>query len=1405
MSNARNRIPILMVLLMLLVPLSALVTEGTQKTVLQAENKVDVSSTISSTVEQFGWGNQTTFAGSSTDDASQVLVLENHSVIITRKGSTTLSNGTNSNTNGSSTVLVLIYDLNNTLIKHYHFGGSSSTLSNSEVHAVAKNPLGGFAISGCYWGGAAFIGTHRFSSYGSNEDCFHGFLVSFNSSFEVDYAKEMIAYSSNIASQYTWSNLAIDDSGNIFMSGIYKSCNSNSCLYFFDTDNSGNVKKPPAVSSYCGTSSDSNTGYVYVAKISASGAWQWVNVAGGTTTAPVVYDIEYLNGSIFIAGTFQSCLYGAGGSSWSSTSTANFGTYSFTSQSKCWSSGTSVSCSSFTRAFVASITSSGSWDQLINTSGEIILSPTYVPVNPPRNLDLNSEGATLLIAGQYTSQSWGMKFGDYTLPSTGKNSFFGKFAANLSYLDSFTIGSSTDQASCPLFHIDNGSIWVTAKYHDDFVLDNTTYVRSMKGEVFAKLDTNFDVSSMIDLSGTDPDNCKELSSIGSKSDSYFALVQDVMGATIGSTTYPTSSGSFPAVVEFGDDYDGDSVANAIDNDDDGDNVLDIADACPRGMIFQSRLATDRDQDGCRDSDEDSDDDGDGKLDNSDQCATGTMYWIRNSTTDYDDDGCNDASEDFNDDNDNYQDYEDMCPRLVGNSTYSNEKGCPDDDGDGRANLTDPFPSDPNEWKDTDQDGVGDNGDAFPYDATQSNDTDSDGYGDNSNGNSGDACPSTWGNSTLDRYGCVDSDGDGYSNIGDDFPYNPTQHNDRDGDGYGDNQSSNATEVDAFPSDGTQWNDTDGDGHGDNKYGTQGDHFPNNPNRWQDSDEDGYANEDDAFDNDATQWNDTDGDGYGDNPNGSNPDAFPNDPTEWRDGDGDGVGDNSDAFPVDATQWNDTDGDGHGDNKYGNQGDHFPNDPTRWRDSDEDGVADEDDAFPNDPTQQYDRDGDGYGDNATGNNADEFPDDSTEWEDSDNDGVGDNSDLFPYDPTQISDEDGDGYGDNPSGSNADAFPQDETRWSDTDGDGVANQDDAFPNDATQWADTDGDGYGDNPNGTNPDVFPEDATQHADRDGDGFGDNPVGMNADAFPSDTTQWSDQDGDGYGDNPTGRLPDQFPNNPTQYIDADGDGLGDNQSGTDADPYLNDFDNDGYPDSEDPLPKLASPGDKDNDGVPDAEDVFPEDFRESKDSDGDGEGDNADVDDDNDGWTDIDEIRQGADPMSSSSQPVEGFEVLIPSTQISLGAWDIIGILTGVPLALWIGLGLLTRGERGRRFEDDLDQAESLEELNIIAARYESSLMWKMIGPHQGLRLERIRTEIERDRFAAQLKSLPEIKTDTEQLPSASAVSTSQPAESSSPPDASVEAQKTDEAGYEWYKDSGGTTYYRPAGSGNDWQEHKG
>ena len=864
--------------------------------------------------------------------------------------------------------------------------------------------------------------------------------------------------------------------------------------------------------------------------------------------------------------------------------------------------------------------------------------------------------------------------------------------------------------------------------------------------------------------------------------------------------------------------------------------------------------------------------------------------------------------DLDDDGDQFADDADSCPIEWGNSSWDRE-GCPDDDGDGVSNLGDEFPRDATQQFDADQDGYGDNAlgtrgddcpttygesrrnnvwgcvdtdydgwddgsDAFPYQSSQWNDSDGDGFGDEFSGFQGDACPSTFGNSTVDAFGCVDGDGDGHSNAGEDFPLNPTQHRDRDGDGYGDNQSAAATQVDAFPLDGTQWNDTDGDGHGDNPYGTLGDWFPNDPSRWEDTDRDGHANEDDAFVNDPTQWNDTDGDGYGDNANGSRADQFPNDANEWGDADGDGVGDNSDAFPFDGSQSSDRDGDGYGDNPNGFNADAFPDDATRHRDSDGDGVADEDDLFPNDGSQTQDADNDGFGDAANGTRPDAFPDDPTEWSDLDGDGVGDNSDAFIQDGTQWNDTDGDGYGDNLNGNGGDAFPNDPSRWSDLDGDGVADEDDAFPSeptqqtdrdgdgygdasngaeadlfpdDSTEWSDSDndgvgdnsdrfrfdptqttdrdGDGYGDNATGTNGDAFPDEATQWSDIDGDGLGDNLLGLNPDAFPNDATQWNDTDGDGYGDNLNGRNADLFPDNPTQHADADGDGLGDNQSGTEADPSLNDLDNDGYTDDEDTLPKLASPGDKDNDGVSDEEDAFPDDFRESKDSDGDGEGDNADPDDDNDGWTDVNEIREGRDPYNSASQPVEGFEVVLPGTQVSLGAWDLIGVFTGVPLGLWISVGLLTRSGRARRFEVELDQAEDRQALYTIAVRYENALMWRMIGPHQGMRLERLRTEIEKDRFAddegpvivpsvqgvpgaetLSKKIMPAIEPTEDANSEASSVerhatedqdTAHAPTEGGAPP---RDARATEHAeGYEWIEHDG-KKWYRAEGNEGDW-----
>ena len=79
-----------------------------------------------------------------------------------------------------------------------------------------------------------------------------------------------------------------------------------------------------------------------------------------------------------------------------------------------------------------------------------------------------------------------------------------------------------------------------------------------------------------------------------------------------------------------------------------------------------------------------------------------------------------------------------------------------------------------------------------------------------------------GNSTVDRWGCLDVDGDGFSNADDDAPAHP-----------------NGT-ADAFPFDASEHEDTDRDGHGDNS-----DVWPNDRFRWHDTDLDGIDNNSDA--------------------------------------------------------------------------------------------------------------------------------------------------------------------------------------------------------------------------------------------------------------------------------------------------------------------------------------------------------------------------------------------------------------------------------------------------------------------------------------------------------------------------------------------------------------------------------
>ena len=644
---------------------------------------------------------------------------------------------------------------------------------------------------------------------------------------------------------------------------------------------------------------------------------------------------------------------------------------------------------------------------------------------------------------------------------------------------------------------------------------------------------------------------------------------------------------------YWDEVDDDVVLLRLYADQDRDLVFDLVDGMPAvGNQW-------------------SDGDGDGFGDNPfgplpDQCpaTAGTSSFVVFGCSDFDTDGFTDTI--------------DGCDSSGGTS-WIDRYGCEDLDQDGWSdNSATYYDGDvyKGNWKqalDTDGDGFGDNhgvdccateldpnagpGDLFPYLASQYADYDGDGFGDNDTDTLyGDFCPWDWGASWRDRNGCLDSDGDGASDPSDEgtffewnielgadvWPFDATQWADTDGDGFGDNQSENATRPDRFPLRIVAANDTDGDGYADN---------------WtafalMDDDEDGVINLNDRCVNSDTSLV-VGADGC-DEEQAANL-SFPR--TSYKEGlELDlcpEIWGNS-TFPVYGCL--DSDGDGFTD-QYG----YDENETSGLR---ENQVGD---AFPYEKTQSSDTDGDGFGDNPNGEQADECPFEFgvangtngvgcrlIDLQDSDGDGLINDLDILcPNSPPGESvneegcaqselDDDDDGVknnldlcGDTPTGVSVDVDGcSEEQRTSDSDGDGLNDPEDRCPNtEAGQnvdafgcsqgQRDSDGDGLSDLEDACDdtPPGFPilangctDESALTVDLDGDGYAgvytydvDNETGLRinqaGDAFPSDPTQWFDQDGDGYGDNPDGNNADECPlENGTSYIDFlgcydDGDG----------------------------------------------------------------------------------------------------------------------------------------------------------------------------------------------------------------------------------------------------------------------------
>ena len=385
-----------------------------------------------------------------------------------------------------------------------------------------------------------------------------------------------------------------------------------------------------------------------------------------------------------------------------------------------------------------------------------------------------------------------------------------------------------------------------------------------------------------------------------------------------------------------------------------------------------------------------DNDGDGYFNHEDDCVntSGVSLWPDLGCPDQDGDGWMDSSDAFpsessqweDGDSDGYGDnlsgFEaDACPEDAGVS-HLDRIGCidtdldgwSDEDGDWTINDgADEFPLDFRQWIDNDADGYGDNysftldsdglrnpqfGDAFILDPSQWSDRDGDGFGDNPQGSAADDCPDEAGTSEEDSLGCLDSDGDGWSDLVDEFPEEITQWEDTDGDGYGDNWAGNEPDqCIETPTFELPYIDENGCGPSERDNDSDGvmddiDLCPNTAiedaaqvgmngcaDSESDDDGDGIFNPvdgpDGVFKNDPTQSADSDGDGYGDNSTGLNGDACPsvhgsssqdrlgcpdNDEDGYSDpGQGWNVDSGADAWVNEPTQWADSDGDGYYDN------------------------------------------------------------------------------------------------------------------------------------------------------------------------------------------------------------------------------------------------------------------------------------------------------------------------------------------------------------------------------------------------------------------------------------------------------------------------------------------------------------
>jgi len=556
----------------------------------------------------------------------------------------------------------------------------------------------------------------------------------------------------------------------------------------------------------------------FVSKVNPAGTFQWTRDVPGASQGDTVFGfaITYGNGEIYAGGEFTGEAQFRQGSTISATLTSN---------------------SSATNAWIAEISTAGTWAWASKSSG------ASLSYQSTRGIGIGPNGE-VAISGIFSdsNQFWtNVSFGPWDLVGGPKQEAF------VAGLDTYGTWKWADRMGGEQDDISNAVVWITAGkvtaagVHclaavlggcgSHFGSVNLSTYSYQDGAAFAwsfEIDTDLDGVSDLD------DNCRLI---------------------------PNADQS---------DIDGDQIGDVCDDDMDGDGYDDYWDECegPAVNWVQSDWTLDRDGDGCRDYDEDDDDDGDGILDSVDSCDDFTTKhnWSSTLASDYDTDGCHDIDEDDDDDADGMPDVDDDCPRNPSNRSWTSNQSS-DYDGDGCQ--------DSDEDDDDDNDGILDVDDNCQIGELNWTTNSADDY-------DGDGC--------LDLVEDFDDDGDTVVDEVDRCPLGATGWNstpvlDLDGDGCRDYDEDDDDDGDGLLDDdddcpagdvgwtSTQWTDVDGDGCRDagaedidddsDMVPDDGDNCPQGETGWistplNDVDRDGCRDEtEDLDDDDDGFWDEND--------------------------------------------------------------------------------------------------------------------------------------------------------------------------------------------------------------------------------------------------------------------------------------------------------------------------------------------------------------------------------------------------------------------------------------------------------------------------------------------------------------------------------------------------------------------